>query len=115
MDVVVASLALANGGHIFLQDGVDGNIMPQTTYGTDICSPNDYEFFGGSQCIKRTAVISATDVTFKYEHNLNFTDYNIYSDGKWKDAIEGIFSKEFYEPRLTVYDPVDIALVEQSD
>jgi hypothetical protein len=115
MDVVVASLALANGGHIFLQDGTDGDMEPLTTYGTDECQPNEYEFFGGSQCVKRSAVISATDVTFEYEHNMNFTDVNIYPDGKWKDVIDGIFSKEFYEPRLTVYDPVDITLVDHDD
>ncbi|KAL7477270.1 hypothetical protein ACHAW6_003081 [Cyclotella cf. meneghiniana] len=115
MDVVVASLALANGGHIFLQDGMDGNTPAQTTYGTDECQPNEYEFFGGSQCVKRTAVVSATDVTFEYEHNLNFTDYAVYFDRNWEDVVEGIFSKESYEPRLTVYDPVDIALVEHGD
>jgi hypothetical protein len=117
MDVVVASLALANGGHIFLQDGANGNITPQTTYGTDECQPNEYEFYGGSQCVKRSAVISATDVTFEYEHNMDFTDYPIYSDGiqNWKDVIEGIFSKKFYEPRLTVYDPLGITLIEHGD
>ena len=115
MDVIVASLALANGGHIFLQDGMDGDVEPQTTFGTDVCQPNEYEFFGGSQCVKRTAVISATDVVFDYEHNMDFTDYSVYSGGNWKDVIEGIFSKEFYEPKLTVYDPVDIALVDHGD
>ena len=115
MDVIVASLALANGGHIFLQDGMDGDVNPQTTFGTDECQPNEYEFFGGSQCVKRTAVISATDVVFDYEHNMDFTDYPVYSGRSWKDVIDGIFSKEFYEPKLTVYDPVDIALVEHGD
>ena len=111
MDIIVASLALANGGHIFLQDGVSGDVEPTTTFGTDECSPNTYEFFGGSQCVSRTAVISATDVTFEYDHIMNFTEYEVFPNGNWKEAIEGIFSKEFYEPRLTVYDPVDIALV----
>lgn len=111
MDIIVASLALANGGHIFLQDGVSGDVEPSTTFGTDECNPNAYEFFGGSQCVSRTAVISATDVTFEYDHIMNFTEYEVFPNGNWKEAIEGIFSKEFYEPRLTVYDPVDIALV----
>lgn len=78
MDITVASLALANGGHIFLQDGVHGNQTPHSTYGTDECSPNEYEFFGGSQSITRTAVISPTDVTFEYEMNLNFSDFDLY-------------------------------------
>lgn len=115
MDVMVASLALADGGHIFLQDGMDGDIEPETTYGTDECQPNEFEFFGGSQCVKRSAVISATDVTFEYEHNMNFTDVNIYPDGEWESVITGIFSRQFYQPRLTVYEPVDITLVERSD
>ncbi|KAL3793768.1 hypothetical protein HJC23_013330 [Cyclotella cryptica] len=115
MDIIVASLALANGGHIYLQDGMDGNTPVQTTYGTDECQPNEYEFFGGSQCVKRTAVVSATDVTFEYEHNLNFTDYAVYADKNWKDVVDSIFSKELYEPRLTVYDPVNIVLIDHGD
>ena len=58
MDVIVSSLVLADGGHIFLQDGMEGNISPSSSYGLDECSPNEYEFFGGSQCVKRTAIVS---------------------------------------------------------
>ena len=58
MDVIVSSLVLADGGHIFLQDGMVGNISPYSTFGQDECSPNEYEFFGGSQCVKRTAIVS---------------------------------------------------------
>lgn len=35
MEVQVPSLALANGGHVFLQDGVGGGVEPHTTYGED--------------------------------------------------------------------------------
>lgn len=115
MDVVVESLALADGGHIFLQDGMEGNVNPHQTYGEDDCRPNEYEFFGGSQCIKRTAVVSATDVTFEYEMNLNFINYDLYpknngEDVQWKDILKGVFSTAVYKPKLTVYDPVNIAL-----
>lgn len=58
MDVIASSLVLADGGHIFLQDGMEGSISPSSSYGQDKCSPNDYEFFGGSQCVKRTAIVS---------------------------------------------------------
>jgi hypothetical protein len=113
MDITVASLALADGGHIFLQDGVHGNQTPHSTYGTDECSPNEYEFFGGSQSITRTAVISPTDVTFEYEMNLNFSEFDLYPEGGeryWKDVLKGVFSSTTYQPKLTVYDPIDIVV-----
>ncbi len=89
---------------------MEGNAKVEMTYGTDECKPNEWEFFGGSQCIQRTAIIEATDVTFEYEMNTNFKDYNLYSGNKWKDAIKGVFSATAYQPRLTVYDPVNITL-----
>ena len=115
MDVTVASLALANGGHIFLQDGMEGDVAPHTTYGEDECQPNEYEFYGGSQCVKRTAVISATDVTFEYHMNMNYRDYNLYPKESghprhWKNVLKGVFSSATYQPKLTVYDPVNITL-----
>jgi len=61
MDITVESLALANSGYIFLQDGVEGNVEPRVSYGEDECQPNQYEFAGGSQCVKRTAVVSGKD------------------------------------------------------
>mmetsp|Transcript_32859 Transcript_32859/g.60584 ORF Transcript_32859/g.60584 Transcript_32859/m.60584 type:complete len:570 (-) Transcript_32859:51-1760(-) len=113
MDVDVSSLALADGGHMFLQDGLTGNVEPHSTYGQDDCKPNEYEFFGGSQCVKRTAVISATDVTFEYKLNKAFKDYDLYPASghrSWKKMLSGVFSSTAYQPKLTVYDPVDIAL-----
>ena len=56
---------------------------------------------------------SATDVTFEYDMNLNFKDYNLYpKDGPryWKHLLKGVFSSTAYQTRLTVYDLVDIAL-----
>ena len=127
---------------------MEGNVNPHQTYGEDDCRPNEYEFFGGSQCIKRTAVVSgkqqyriaafvdnkkdwiflcalttchyslATDVTFEYEMNLNFVNYDLYpenngEDVQWKDILKGVFSAAVYKPKLTVYDPVNIALTHQ--
>jgi hypothetical protein len=111
MDVTVSSLALANGGHIFLQDGMEGDIPPHSSYGTDECSPNEYEFFGGSQSITRTAVVSPTDVTFEYVLNLNLTEFDLYPEGgerNWKHVLKGVFSSTAYQPKLTVYDPINI-------
>ena len=45
--------------------------------------------------------------------NLNFKDYELYpEDGprKWQDVLEGVFSRTKYQPRLTVYDPVNVAV-----
>jgi hypothetical protein len=110
MDVIVGSLALANGGYIFLQDGVEGNLPPSIQYGKDTCSPYEYEFFGGSQSVKRTSIISATDVTFEYEMNFNYIDYNLYDhhQNNWKEMLQGVFSGTKYQPKLTVYAPVSI-------
>lgn len=109
MDVIVGSLVLANGGYIFLQDGVEGNLPPSIQYGQDQCTPYEYEFFGGSQSVKRTSIISATDVTFEYEMNFNYIDYNLYDhQNYWKEKLRGVFSGTTYQPKLTVYAPVSI-------
>ena len=111
MEVTVESISLANGGYIFLQDGVNGNVMPHQSYGDDDCKPNEYEFFGGSQSIQRTAVVTATDVTFEYDMNMDFENYDLYTEGeKWKDKLKGVFSAVVYKPHLTVYDAVNIPL-----
>lgn len=58
----------------------------------------------------------ATDVTFDYEMNLNFEDYDLYPENgpmSWKDKLKGVFSSTAYRPRLTVYDPVDITLTHE--
>lgn len=112
MGVVVASLALRNGGYIFLQDGMEGDLTPHSTFGEDDCQPNELEFYGGSQCVKRTALVSATDVTFEYEMNLNFEEYDLYlgsgESRQWRHMLKGVFSRVAYQPRITVYDPVTI-------
>lgn len=113
MELEVASLALADGGYAFLQDGVGGAVAPHTTFGENNCKPNQYEFYGGSQSVKRSAVISATDVTFEYELNMNYKDYDLYPDSGsrgWKEVLRGVFSVSAYQPKLTIYDPVDITL-----
>jgi hypothetical protein len=58
MGVNVESIAVANGGHIFLQDGIFGDLPPTMTFGKNPCNRNQYEFEGGSECVKRTAIIS---------------------------------------------------------
>ena len=50
-----------------------------------------------------------TDVTFEYEMNMNYHDVDVFGSN-WKDVLKGVFSAVVYEPKLTVYDPVPIAL-----
>ena len=55
----------------------------------------------------------ATDVTFEYEMNMDFNEYNLYPETgsrSWKKMLKGVFSSTAYRPKLTVYDPVDIAI-----
>jgi len=81
------------------------------TFGKNPCNRNQYEFEGGSECVKRTAIISATDVTFEYEMNMKFKEYNLYSMKNWKEMIKGVFSRYgLYHPKLTIYEPVNITL-----
>mmetsp|Transcript_19695 Transcript_19695/g.46220 ORF Transcript_19695/g.46220 Transcript_19695/m.46220 type:complete len:556 (+) Transcript_19695:67-1734(+) len=112
MDVVIASLALADGGVIFLQDGLDGNVQARSAFGEDQCLPNTWKFFGGSQSVIRKAVLSPTDVTFEYDMNLDFDEIDLYPEQgtrNWTEVLGGVFSKAAYPPRLTIYNPIDIA------
>ena len=63
MGVNVDSIAVADGGHVFLQDGIFGDLPPRRTYGQDPCNRNQYEFEGGSECVRRTAVVSGEYAT----------------------------------------------------
>ena len=56
---------------------------------------------------------TATDVTFEYKMNKDFSEYNLYEDTgsrSWKNVLKGVFSSTAYQPKLTVYDTVDITL-----
>ena len=54
---------------------------------------------------------TASDVTFEYEMNMEFEEYNLYSMKHWKGMIKGVFSRYgLYHPKLTIYDPVNITM-----
>lgn len=109
MGINVDSIAVADGGYIFLQDGIFGDLPPSKTFNENPCQPNQYEFDGGAECVKRSAVISATDVTFEYEMIFDFEVQNLYPMKHWTDMIKGVFSRYgLYHPKLTIYDPVKI-------
>ena len=55
--------------------------------------------------------MSATDVTFGYELNFDFKENDLNADEEhvnWKKMLKGVFSRTAYEPKPTVYDPVNI-------
>ncbi len=55
--------------------------------------------------------MTASDVTFEYEMNMEFEEYNLYSMKHWKDMIKGVFSRYgLYHPKLTIYDSVNITM-----
>ena len=168
MGVNVESVAVADGGHVFLQDGIFGDLPPRKSFGQNPCNRNQYEFEGGSECVRRTAIVSgellarasvrpslsfsadvviapfllffvilpfscvracvracsplswvfffrptttASDVTFEYEMNMEFEEYNLYSMKHWKGMIKGVFSRYgLYHPKLIIYDPVNITM-----
>ena len=58
MGVNVESVAVADGGHVFLQDGIFGDLPPRKSFGQNPCNRNQYEFEGGSECVRRTAIVS---------------------------------------------------------
>jgi hypothetical protein len=43
--------------------------------------------------------------------NMGFKEYDLYADEEhvnWKKMLKGVFSRTAYQPKLTVYDPVNI-------
>ena len=57
------------------------------------------------------AIATATDVTFGYDMNMDYKDYDLYADegqNNWKRMLKGVFSRTAYQPKLTVYDPINI-------
>ena len=71
----------------------------------------DTNFANSVLTVQASMAISATDVTFGYDMNMGFKEYNLYADEEhvnWKKIIKGVFSRTAYQPKLTVYDPVNI-------
>jgi hypothetical protein len=109
MTINPASLALTNNGSILLQDGMSNEDVIMSW--SDECFQYSWHFDGGSEVIQRNALISPTEVVFEYSVNDRYLKHDIYDDDGWRKALEGVFSNAVYEPKMTVYEPTDIAKV----
>mmetsp|Transcript_17191 Transcript_17191/g.31777 ORF Transcript_17191/g.31777 Transcript_17191/m.31777 type:complete len:117 (+) Transcript_17191:549-899(+) len=107
------SMALANGGTLILQDGLssrEGSMSFESE-----CERYSWHFAGGSEHISRTAKLTSTEISFKYQIHSGWTQHGIFSnleddaDVSWKGAIKGVFTAEKYEPKITAYEPKPIA------
>jgi len=107
MTAVPESLALANNGTIFLQDGLSNetNIM---FWGVDECELG-LQFDGGTEAIQRRSFLSKTDIFFEHTALQTFERIDIFDD--WEEAMSGSFSAKVYKPQMTVFEPIAIAEV----
>jgi len=106
MSVNIDSLALADNGSILLQDGLEDT---PSRFSWISKRKHLVEYEGGSEVVKRRSVLTPTDVFFEYKLNEEYESYPVFKqEGEWKEKLDGVFTKEKYEPILTVYQPSDI-------
>ena len=107
MTVTPDSLALTNGGSIFLQDGLS-NATNRMVWSDDGCEQG-LQFEGGTQGAQRRAFLSPTDIVFDHKALSHFKRYDLYHH--WHTALNGSFSAKVYPPQITIFEAVDIAEV----
>ena len=111
MTVNAKSLVLAHKGTILLQDGLNNGDSTWEHHGQQ-----GILFDGGSEAVRRYAILSPTDVFFEYKLNTAYKKHHIYeNDHEWMKALNKTFSTMMYEPKITVYEPVDISKVESGN
>jgi hypothetical protein len=107
MTVNEKSLVLAHGGSIFLQDGISNESSSRIDRGED-----GLLFDGGTEQVRRYAVLTPTDVYFDYELDTNFKKHPVYySEEDLTEAFNSTFSTMVYKPHIVVYKPVRISEV----
>jgi hypothetical protein len=107
MTVAPSALALADGGSIILQDGMNDDDVNMTW--DYECFKYDWAFDGGSQVIQRHSTISPTEVLFHFNAEREYTKHSIYPD--WKTSLRGVFSTAKYEPMIVAYPSKAVTLV----
>jgi hypothetical protein len=107
MTVTPDSLALTNGGTIFLQDGLS-NVSNNMIWSVDGCEQG-LQFEGGTEGAQRRAFLSPTDIIFDHKALLHNERHDLYEH--WRSALKGAFSAKVYPPQIIVFDAVDIAEV----
>jgi hypothetical protein len=107
MTVNEKSLVLAHGGSIFLQDGISNVSSTRIDRGED-----GILFDGGTELVRRYAVLTPTDVYFDYELDTNFVKYPLYeNEEELSESLNSTFSTMVYKPHIVVYNPVTISKV----
>merc|ERR1711920_429686 len=108
MSVNVDSLVLADNGTILLQDGLEDT---PSNFSWISKKKHTLEFGGGSEAVQRRSVLTPTDVFFEYTLNEEYASYPVFQGRSWLEALDGVFTKEKYEPILTIYESVLITPV----
>lgn len=104
MTIVPESMALADHGVIFLQDGLS-NTTNREYWSNDGCELGT-QFDGGTEAVQRRTLLSATDVSFHY-NTLQPPKKTKLID--WEKSIQGMFSSKVYPPELVMFEPIPIA------
>lgn len=126
------SIALTDGGTIYLQDGLY-NDPPAIIWSTNVKDPHLMQIKsveGGTEAIERRAVLTETDVLFQYYVVMEYSKLPVYPNepndndearnaktnkkknhSSWQHALNGTFSIHKHEPMLIVYDPRPVPLV----
>jgi hypothetical protein len=107
MTITPDSLALTNGGTIFLQDGLS-NATNRMIWSDDGCEQG-LQFEGGTQAAQRRAFLSLTDIVLDHKALSHFERYDLYEN--WHSALRSAFSAKVYPPQIIVFEAVDIAEV----
>ena len=117
MTVEPGSLALTDGGILFLQDGLSDD-PPSAVWDTSSeCGPG-LRLEGGTEAIHRRAHLSGTDAFFEHRTQEPSVHKPVYAgdddeskDPSWKLALQGLFTTTRYPPTVVVFDPAEIAKV----
>jgi hypothetical protein len=118
MTVRQRSIAVANRGYVFLQDGL-GASPPRMLYqdGPSACGragpgtpplPAGLVFEGGTELVQRSALLGRHDVRFEHRVVTDFVSVPVFADKRWKGAIGDVFSTSRHEPRINLYPPLEI-------
>jgi hypothetical protein len=110
MTVTEDALALTNMGVIFLQDGLNNSSNRMYWGAMEGCEyTKGFQFDGGTEAVRREAILSKDDVFFEYRSVQSFQRYPVYYE--WEKRLKGSFSSNVYPPELVIYASMDVAQV----
>lgn len=110
MTVTEDALSLTNNGIIFLQDGLNNSSNRMYWGALDGCeSTKGFQFDGGTEAVRREAILTKDDVFFEYRSMQDFERHLVYDE--WEKRLKGSFSSKVYPPELVIYASVELAQV----